>query len=437
MITTAAFWMVGALLLGLLIFVILRAAENPSKAVAGRRKHSSSPPDRIDALILGDLDNPLLELTPIDSTVAKPVGAKLDPALIIALQPLLQRAPELLAQGNRMAHQGYKIVFSSEVTHALRKGTLELLPSGGELLPIARNASGGNRLVEIARFAKSGGIKLAGVAAASWQVLSIATAQHFLNEINARLAGIEEGIKDIQHWLQDDKKAQLTAAAGYLREAHAAIKRGGLHPDEISALYSQLETLEVSARSIGELAKDTAQRRITELQNLDIKHWMDRKGSAARARDWLQSSKNVVDLLLLAQAMRVLGCQVKALLPGDRQRLADRLANTKREVNAAAVLFDSAREAYLQKVNELRKRHNNPLAFWGVLDKDRQRELENEFAIVREAVGQAAERFEQQTHSALEMTQRLDALADEGMTLEMRTNKEGKTEIYQLPSQAA
>lgn len=440
-----AAWIAVSSIIGLLFVVILlalkvrRAKANEPVTRPGQDDTAlGAPVESIaaEALVLGSADSPLLEIrATLFTENVEPLPVS--PAFKTALQPILQRAPELLGQGRHMAQQGYKIVFSPEVTRALRSGTMELLPSGGNLLPIARDAAKGRRIVEIGRFAKSGGIKLASVAAASWQILSIATAQHFLNEINARLASIEDGIKDIRSWLQDDKKAQLKAAAGYLREAHAAIKRGDMHPEEIRALYDQLESLEVNARGISELAKETAQRRIKELSKLEIKDWTDRQGSAARAIEWLQSSKNVIDLLLLAQAMRVLGCQVKALLPGDRQRLADRLAEAKHEVNAAATLFDSTREAYLQKVNELRKRNDNPLAAWGILDKDHRRGLDYEFAIARKAVGQTAASFEQQSSSALEMTQRLDTLADAGMALEIRINKDGEMEVFQLPSQAA
>ncbi len=436
--------LLGILTVLLLAWVVLslKLRRTRSEKSVIPDKHPSSQPSESpeditpEALVLGPLESPLLEIRPTALT-ENAVPLPSSTAMKTALQPILQRAPELFGQGSRMAQQGYKIVFSPEVTRALRSGTMELMPSGGKLLPIARDATKGSKIVEVGRFAKGGGIKLAGVAAASWQVLSIVTAQHFLNEINARLAGIEDGIKDIRNWLQDDKRTQLTAAVGHLRDAHAAIKRGDLHPEEIRALYGQLETLELNARGIGELAKRTAERRITELHNIQINDYTDRPGSAKRALDWLHESKNVIDLMLLAQAMRVLCCQVKALLPGDRQRLADRLADTKLQVNAAASLFDSTREAYLQKLTELRKRNDNPLAAWGIFDKDHRRDLENEFAITREAVTQAAIRFEQQTRSALEMTQRLDALADEGMALEVRINNEGEMEVFQLPPQAA
>ena len=427
--------MSGLALAVVVLAIKLRAAKaerlptRPTKPKSITQVESLVP----EALVLGSADSPLIEIKPTLNTVeATPLPVS--SAFKTALQPILQRAPELLGQGGRMAEQGYKVVFSPEVTRALRSGAAELLPSSGKLLPVARNATKGGKFVEIGRVAKSGGIKLASVAAASWQVLSIVTAQHFLNEINARLAGIEDGIKNIQHWLEDDKRAQLTAAAGYLREIHAAINRGELHPYEIRAIYSQLEALELSARQIGDLAKNTAQRRITDLRELEIKDWMDRSGSAARAEKWLQSSKDMIDLLFLAQAMRVLACQVKTLLPGDRQRIAGRLAETKQEVEAAASLIDSAREVFLQKVNELRKRDDKALAAWGLLDADHRNDLENKFAIVRKTITETASDFDKQTRTAIEMSHRLDGLADEGLALEIRIDEQGEMKVFQLPT---
>jgi hypothetical protein len=423
----------SALALAVVVLTIkLRAAKAKELTVRTTQPATFVPVENIaaEALVLGPPESPLIEITPSATRLAgTPLPAS--SALKTALQPVLQRAPELLSQGTRMAEQGYRVVFSPEVTRALRAGAAELLPSGEKFLPVARDAAKGGKFVEIGRVAKSGGIKLASVAAASWQVLSIVTAQHFLNEINARLAGIEDGIKSIQHWLEDDERAQLTAAAGYLREIHAAIKRGELNSNEIQAIYNQLETLEVSARRIGDLAKATAQRRIAELRNLDIKDWMDRSGSAARAEEWLQSSKSVIDLLFLAQAMRVLACQVKSLLPGDRQRISERLAEVKQEAEAATALFDSAREVFLQKVNELRKRDDNPLAMWGILDADHRNELENKFAIVRKTIGDSASDFDKQTRSMTEISNRLDTLANEGMTLDIRIDKQGEMRVFQ------
>src|SRR5206468_2052034 len=112
--------------------------------------------------------------------------------------PFLQRAPEFLRVGREMTTKTYRLVFSPTVTRALNKGTLELVPSAGELLPVARQVGDPKKFVKLGRVITTGGIRLANVAAASWQIAAIATAQHYLAEINERLQRIDDRLKDIQ-----------------------------------------------------------------------------------------------------------------------------------------------------------------------------------------------------------------------------------------------
>jgi hypothetical protein len=425
--TQFIFILLGITLLG---FVIWRRRSPQKKPkVTPKEIETATPELEVEALVIGSPEKPLLEIRPAPPR-SDLVPLEATPAMKIALDPILQRAPEMLHLGNRMATEGYRVVFSPEVTKALRSGAAELLPSSGKLLPVARDASKGGKFVEIARVSKDAGLKLAGVAAMSWQVLSIATAQHFLNEINARLASIENGINDIRAWLEEEKKGQLRAAWNYLREISAALQRGQLHPEEIRAFYAQLETIEITASGIGELAREISVRRIKELENLDIREWMDRSGSAYKLREWVRHSKEAIDLIVLAQAVRVVGCQVKSILPGDHQRLTERVAQARQEVENASALFEATRNAFMAKIQELRKRQDNFFALGGLLDDDHRRELEKEFENVREAITKATSRFATEATQALDMARQLDSLSEAGMEIEVRTDKNGELQIF-------
>ena len=364
---------------------------------------------KAEALIFGSPEKPLLEIHPsLESRELVPLEAT--PAMKLALEPILQRAPEMLHLGSRMASQGYRVVFSPEVTQALRKGTAELLPSSGKLLPVAREASKGGKFVEIGRVSKDVSLKMAGIAAMSWQILSIATAQHFLNEINAKLAGIENGINDIRAWLKDEKKGQLRASLRYLREISAALSRGQLQRDEVLTIQGQLDTIDRDADSIGDLARETLIRIPQDLQKVDVREWTDRQGSANRLHEWIRHNKEAMDLLLLAQVVRVVACQVKSLLPGDQHRLAERLEHARQEVENAQNLFESIRGAFLGKIHELRKRRDNFWALGGLFDEDLRCNLENDFISTRDAISQATSHFTAETEQALAMAQQLDSI---------------------------
>jgi hypothetical protein len=428
------FILLGISLLGLVIWR-LRSPQKKSK-MTPKEIETATPKPEVEALVIGSPEKPLLEIHPA------PPGADLvpleaTPAMKIALEPILQRAPEMLHIGSRMASEGYRVVFSPEVTKALRSGAAELLPSSGKLLPVARDASKGGKFVEIARVSKDTGLKLAGVAAMSWQLLSIATAQHFLNEINARLAGIENGINDIRAWLEEEKKGELRASLRYLREISAALSRGQLHPDEIQAFYGQLDTIERISVAIGELAREVSARRLCELERLDIREWTARGVSAHRVWEWIQHTKQAIDLIMLAQTVRVVGCEVKSMLPGDQQRLEERLEHARQEVENAQNLFESTQNAFFAKIHELRKRNDNFWALGGLLDDDHRGRLENDFVAVREAISQATTRFKTESNQALDMARQLDAIGEAGMELEIRPDERGELQIFTPRKNAA
>lgn len=384
----------------------------------------------VDALILGSPDDPLIQILPPALIEAEIVPIQVTPGLKSALEPLIQRAPAMFEIGRQMADQGYRVVFSPAVTRALRNNTMELLPSGGDLLPVARSLTKGKKFVEIGKLAKSGGIRFAGAAAMSWQVLSIATAQHYLNDINARLAGIEDGIKSIQAWLEEEKKGQLRSDARYLREIANAISRAEMHPDEIRALYGQLDDVERNACSIGEMARELARRRIGDLEKIDISDWFDRHGSSKRMDEWLHQTKEILGLIKLAQTIRIMGCQVKALLPGDHGRLKERLSNIQGEIEEAARIFDSYEDMFFQKIQGLGKREGNLLALGGGFDDDYRQGLKARFSKARKEICEAVKEFDSNASEALKMKSSLDSLADKGMELEIRQTPDGEIEVF-------
>jgi len=328
-----------------------------------------------------------------------------------------------------MTTKTYKLIFSPTVTRALNKGTLELVPSAGDLLPIARKVGDPKSFVKLGRVITTGGIRLANVAAASWQIAAIATAQHYLAEINARLAGIERGIDDIRTWLEEEKKGELRAAVHLLREYYNAIARGELHHHEQAAIYHQLDDIERTCLSIGELAREMSRRRLEELERLDVREWMDRGGSAERAFKWVKHNREALDLIFLAQSVRILVCQVKSTLPGDRQRLNDRIEHAKREVFEAQRLFEATRGVLDGKVQELTKRDGNFFALGGLLDEDYRHKIILEYSCAREHTAQAVEKLRRESASALNFSGRFHELDTAGLTLDVRVNENGEIDI--------
>jgi hypothetical protein len=165
----------------------------------------------IESLIVGDVNAPLITISPLSTTTTQTAPLSNSAHLASSLQPLFGRAPELLRLGSEMGTKTLRVVFSPEVTRSLQDGTLtHVQDAAKQLLPVVRDPRTG-RFVETGRVIKTGGVRLANVAAASWQIAAIATAQHYLGEINTRLQLIEDRVADIQFFLESDRHAELSA----------------------------------------------------------------------------------------------------------------------------------------------------------------------------------------------------------------------------------
>ena len=129
----------------------------------------------------------------------------------------------------------------------------------------------------------------------SWQIVAIATAQHYLGEINERLATIERSIEDIHWLLQEEKKTELTAAINLLCQYRDAIARGSLHAGKTAAINNQFEDIERTCLAIGGLARAKLQKRLKELEHLDVREWTARGDSAERAKKWVKDNREALD----------------------------------------------------------------------------------------------------------------------------------------------
>jgi hypothetical protein len=424
------------LILGVGIWSVLRPQRRspPVKDVqvvvpAAAEENSVNSAPEADALILGDIENPLVEIAPMDFSHRSLNRMRVDPSMQSAIAPLLQRVPELLQLGREMTAKGYRLVFSPEVTRALQKGTLELVPSAGELLPVARQVGNPKKFVKLGRAVQQGGVRLANVAAASWQIAAIATAQHYLGEINARLQRLEDRVADIQFFQKEEKRAELRAAIHLLRQYHSAIARGDLHAAETTAIYQKLEDLEHNCLAIGELARELAQREFNKLETLKINESTDPRGSADRAKQWAEQCYESLELIVLVQSCRVLGCQVKAALPGDRTLLRQRIAHATDEVRIAG-------ERILGLQNRFHDTVVKPLnpkgKWWRPFHSNHSPKAEHSFARLAITATELMQYLEAQAGHASQFTAQIDQLANSGLTLDVRLDAKGELEILSV-----
>ena len=436
---------VGGLLTGGLgLWFILHSRRKPPKTENSRCMVTSSDSGRsltdqreesvpfsTEALILGEPENPLVEITPMDFSMGNPVTIEVNSGLKNALRPLLQRSSEIFRLGTEMRTKSLRVVFSPAVTRGLSDGTLDLMENSRGLLPVARNASTG-RIVQTGNAVAQGGVRLANVAVMSWQIAAIATAQHYLGEINERLTNIERGIENIISWLTEDKKTELYAAVHLLRQYHHAIASGELHGDETAAIYNKFEDIELKCYATGKLARAELQKRLNELARIDVREWTARGDSAERAKQWVKHNREALELIFLAQSCRILACQVKSLLPGSRYFLPQRIQHAQQEIAGGVQAFREMRQSLMDRVVELRRRSDNFFAFGGLIDEDYRATIAQTFDNACTQASEAAEILQSQSKHALEFSARFEQLANSGLTVDARINEQGEIEVLAI-----
>jgi hypothetical protein len=112
--------LIGVLTGGLGVWFVLHLRQKPPKAENSQSVIPSPGPSpdsersliqqrkqsvafTTEALILGEPENPLVEITPMDFSIGNPVPIEVDSGLKIALQPLLQRSSEIFRLGNEIS----------------------------------------------------------------------------------------------------------------------------------------------------------------------------------------------------------------------------------------------------------------------------------------------------------------------------------------------
>jgi hypothetical protein len=439
----------GVLTGGLSVWFVLHLRQKPSKSENGQSvvtllgtthdsdrslTHRSKEPvtSPTETLILGELENPLVEITPMNFSIGNQMPIEVDSGLKIALQPLLQRSSEIFRLGEEMSKKSIRVVFSPAVTRGLSSGSLDLVEtSSGRLLPVARNVSTG-RFVQTGEAVAQGGVRLATVAAMSWQIVAIATAQHYLGDINERLANIERGIEDVRWWLQEEKKNELTAAINLLCQYRDAIARGPLHAGKTAAINNQFEAIERTCLAIGGLARTELQKRLKQLEHLDVREWTARGDSSERAKQWVKDNREALELVFLAQSCRLLACQVESSLPGDRHLLHRRIEQAQQEVACGVQAFSEMRQSLMDKVGQLGRRSDNPFALGGLIDEDYRPGIAQTFDNACAQASEAADNFHSQSKHALEFSTRFEQLANSGLALDVRVSEQGDIEVLAI-----
>ena len=172
---------------------------------------------------------PVPEVRPATAEDLGTAGVVLPPGAEQALRDLVAPAAKRGARRllSRGARQPLTVVLdpSNATAAGLRSKDLVLTKTkeSGQFLAQARDAKTGKLVENIPlKTADAGkaakGVKVAGAGAtAAWQVMAIATQQHYLVEISDKLSGIDEHVQDLLAQTRIEKESELKAIEAHLR----------------------------------------------------------------------------------------------------------------------------------------------------------------------------------------------------------------------------
>jgi hypothetical protein len=389
-----------------------------------------------DVLVMGDPEHPSIQIEAVDSPPAETSRPALPVGVTDPLIQLLEPATKALRLGREIGKKTMRVTFSREATRGLNAGTLEFTQHNtGRLLPMVRDAKS-KQMREIGKAISKGG-KVATVAAMGWQIAAVATAQNYLGGINEKLEKIEHGLGDVLFLLDNEKVSEIRAFLSVLRQYHEAVRRGQLRPEEHAAIYQKLEDLEHACLAIADLAAKMVRRNFEELHATPVEAWFHRHGeSAVKAKQVIVDNGKAFQRIILAQFCRVVACQVKAALPGDRQLIRDRIENARLEVANFQQLLEEEKSRFEEKFKDLKKREDNWLALKGKFDRDYYAELNREYEAMQGKIEDDYRQLEEQLKNTLAFIGGCEELARSGMVLDLEVDGRGEVCVLSVAPQA-
>ena len=144
----------------------------------------------------------------------------------------------------------YRIVPSNEMAKGIAGNPQRYANSTkGDASVLIKDAATG-RIRGHAALEKTGPGSAAMLGPVAWQAMAIVTQQHFLNEINGRLAKIETGISNLEDLIRSMPEGELDAIIDELNALEKAYERGLLNDDERRLIRDRLHETNVIRRQI-------------------------------------------------------------------------------------------------------------------------------------------------------------------------------------------
>lgn len=347
------------------------------------------------------------------------------------LQLFLQQAPLAARFANEAKDKTMRVFFSPKTMRKWARGEVKIVTSKGAPLAQVRDASNG-RFVETGKLAKSGGIKAVHVAAMAWQIASVATAQHYLGEINEKLQSIENQLSDVLFLLSEANTSKIKANLRLLRQYHTALQQGCASEEDLPDIRQTIENIERECLTFSEIAIKLLKRKSDDLSNVRIKSWFGRSGSSKRTNQLLNEYSEAARLLQLVQACRLYACQVRVCLPASQGFIKERLEDASRNAKIATQSIGELRARLFTRLGKLRKRKKALPALCGLFDKDYYVGIEERCQQIESDLQSMVENLSRQTDFALGFSNVIDDYSNCGLSFVVRQDVDGSINVLGL-----
>lgn len=374
---------------------------------------------------------PLIDVTPIEIDGNLP-EIHVPDSVRTFLESTIQRSPSLVQSGQYAFDKGLRAVFSKEVTRALQSGDAILVKdAAGRTLAKARDAKSG-RLLGSARAVAQGGSKALQVSAMAWQIASIATAQHYLGEINEKLKAIEDTVKDVLFMLEEADQSAIIGSIALLRQYYDALRCGELAKEDFPVIRQQVEHIEKQCLDIAGKWKAKLDRKRQELSAIEVHDWFGREATAKAVSQLIENTSKAMRVIFMAHSCRVMACQVRAALPNSHAFLKARLEHAKRDVEETAQVLQDLKSDVLKRLEGLKVRQHNPLALFGAVDSDHHRGLRKAYHLAQCQAHATRDILIKQADGAYAFSQAFDRIIQDGMSVDVAITSGGEMKILKV-----
>lgn len=295
---------------------------------------SPTPTPIPDKVILGDINDPIGEITSYDALgTDQLVDITLKDQLLTEMSSWFQAVPELktnLTVGGSKQNK-FKLKISPTINNKILDGSF--LPSGVKSQISFGFSDSGFNISPTVRFITP---KLPLSPNAFWSIITYLGSQGFITEINAQFDKVNKKLDDIKGFLEQKELANLQGNITYLDSIRNTLVQQKLSDQDLVSIRNELESIERESNqsiSFYKLQLENVSKKVDDIK-------LDKTLIFFPNDDWIADLKNLVsdynqkgNLYLASLEVKAVVSQTIVALPYGRNLALSRLETVQTEIS--------------------------------------------------------------------------------------------------------